>query len=98
MSAMTKPQWSAFAKDVYRICKPGTGWAQLIEASAYLFCDDGTVPDDAPLWEVFSNIKRTDHFSINVGNVNSSKWERDLSGPPIMLLAFSRRLALFIFK
>lgn len=60
MSAMTKEQWSAFAREVYRICKPGTGWAQLIEASAYLSCDDGTTPDDAPLWKAFNSIQWTD--------------------------------------
>lgn len=58
LSAMTRTQWPALAKEVFRICKPGTGWAQLIEASAYLSCDDGSVPDDAPLWEVFNTICR----------------------------------------
>ena len=58
LSAMTRSQWSEFAKEVFRICKPGTGWAQLIEASAYLLCDDGSVPADAPLWEVLNTICR----------------------------------------
>ena len=52
MSGLTQEQWPLFVKDVFRVCKPGTGWAQLIEASAYLSCDDGTVPKDSPIWEV----------------------------------------------
>lgn len=55
MSGLTKDQWPVFVNDVYRICIPGTGWCQFIETSAYLSCDDGTCPEDSPIWEVNFN-------------------------------------------
>ena len=50
MSGVTDKQWPGYAKEIYRVCKPG-GWAQLVEASAFLFCDDGSVPKDSAVWE-----------------------------------------------
>lgn len=52
MSGITKDQWPTFVHDVFRVCKPGTGWAQLIEGSASLYCDDGSVPNDSPVFKV----------------------------------------------
>ena len=52
MSGITKDQWPLFAKDIFRICKLGVGWAQLIEACAFLSCDDDSVPKDSPIWKV----------------------------------------------
>jgi hypothetical protein len=60
MSGITKDQWPLFAKGVFRICKPGTGWAQLIETCAFLTCDDGSVPKDSPIWEVIHSGLLTD--------------------------------------
>lgn len=50
MSAVTNQQWPGYAKEIFRVCKKG-GWAQLVEASAILFCDDGSVPEDSAVWE-----------------------------------------------
>ena len=52
MAGVKRWQWPLFMKDAYRVCKPGTGWAQIIEISAYLYCDDGSVPDDAAIFQV----------------------------------------------
>jgi len=51
MAGVTKEQWPGYLEEVYRIVKPGTGWAQMIETSAFLVCDDDSVPEDAPIWE-----------------------------------------------
>jgi hypothetical protein len=51
MSGVTKDHWPAYMDEIYRICKPGTGWAQIIETSAYLYCDDNSVPKESKLWE-----------------------------------------------
>jgi hypothetical protein len=50
MSGITDAQWPGFAKEIFRVCKPG-GWAQVVEASAFLFCDDESVPEDSVVWE-----------------------------------------------
>jgi len=50
MSGVTNAQWPNYAKEIFRVCKPG-GWAQIVEASAFLLCDDGSVPDDSAVWE-----------------------------------------------
>ena len=47
LSGIRKDQWSSYMDEIFRICKPGDGWAQVIEPSAYLYCDDGTVPETA---------------------------------------------------
>jgi hypothetical protein len=52
MAGVTKNQWSAYVREIFRITKPGTGWAQIIEPSVYLECDDDSVPNDAAVWEV----------------------------------------------
>lgn len=51
MSGVTKDHWPLYMDEIYRICKPGTGWAQIIETSAYLYCDDNSVPKESKLWE-----------------------------------------------
>ena len=55
MAGVTKEKWPGYLEEVYRIVKPGTGWAQMIETSAFLVCDDDSVPEDAPIWEVDLN-------------------------------------------
>jgi hypothetical protein len=52
MGGVTKEQWPAYVRDIFRVCKPGTGWAQMMELNPYFECDDGSVPPDAPIWEV----------------------------------------------
>lgn len=49
MSGLTMDQWPLYLKEVYRILKPGTGWAQLAEIRGWPICDDNSVPDDAPI-------------------------------------------------
>lgn len=49
---VTKTQWPAYMKEVYRILKPGTGWVQCGEFDPLLRCDDNSVPADAALWKV----------------------------------------------
>jgi hypothetical protein len=44
MSGITREQWPEYVKDVFGMCKPGTGWAEFIEVSGFMECDDGTVP------------------------------------------------------
>jgi hypothetical protein len=83
MSGITKDQWPLFAKDIFRICKPGTGWAQLIEACAYLSCDDGSVPKDSPIWEVIlsGSFFFLLIFSINNMNTRSGRLRQAYFGP-----------------
>jgi hypothetical protein len=95
MSGLTKDQWPVFVNDVYRTCIPGTGWCQLIETSAYLSCDDGTCPEDSPIWEVNFNTILSD-FSINVTNTKSLKWRQDLFGNLIILKIMCDRRASWI--
>jgi hypothetical protein len=49
MAGVTRTQWPLYLADVYRVCKPGTGWAQIIEGGCYLVSQSGTVPKDAAL-------------------------------------------------
>jgi len=52
MASMTDQQWPLYVQEIYRVLKPGTGWAQMFETSGFLYCDDGSVPEDATIWEV----------------------------------------------
>jgi len=49
LSGITRDQWPPYIDEIFRICKPGNGWAQIIEAPAYLRCDDNTVPTNAAI-------------------------------------------------
>jgi len=50
-ASVTKDQWPIYLKEVYRILKPG-GWVQCGEFEADVRCDDGSCPEDAPLFTV----------------------------------------------
>ena len=52
LSGITKDQWPLYIDEIFRVCKPGNGWAQIIEGSAYLRCDDDTVPMNADVYQV----------------------------------------------
>lgn len=46
-------QWIPYLKDILRILKPGTGRVQLMELQyPFAICDDGSLPQDAPLRKV----------------------------------------------
>jgi len=49
MAGVTRTQWPVYLADVYRICKPGTGWAQIIEGGCYLISQSETLPKDTAL-------------------------------------------------
>ena len=51
-ASVPKDQWPVYLKEVYRILKPGTGWIQCGEFEADARCDDGSCPEDAPLFTV----------------------------------------------
>jgi hypothetical protein len=53
---LQKEQWPLYLKEVMRILKPGTGWAQLAEVKGFPSCDDGSVPPDAAVLKVGSLI------------------------------------------
>jgi len=53
-AGVTETNWPQYMKEVYRVLKPGTGWAQLIEFGfPYCVSENNTLPADAPL----SNVK-----------------------------------------
>jgi hypothetical protein len=49
-----KDYWSAYIKDLFRILKPGTGWAQVGEFGLPTWVDDGSVPADGYYARVLS--------------------------------------------
>lgn len=51
-AGITKEQWPLHMREVYRILKPGTGWAQCGEMNPRVRCDDGTCPEDATICKV----------------------------------------------
>jgi len=69
MGGVTKDQWSAYVKDIFRICKPDIGWVQMVETNPNFTCDDGSVPEDAAIWEYqrykyeTQEVKRNLHLS-----------------------------------
>lgn len=44
---MKRDQWPKYIADVYRILKPGNGWAQFGETEPARW-DDDSVPEDSP--------------------------------------------------
>jgi ubiquinone/menaquinone biosynthesis C-methylase UbiE len=56
MAGVTKEQWPQYISEVYRILKPGTGWIMCCEFNPNLKCDDGTVPADAVIFRVLSQL------------------------------------------
>lgn len=57
-AGILKNQWPVYMNEIYRILKPGTGWLQCSEFNPCLHCDDGSVPENAPLYKVYSIFKR----------------------------------------
>jgi hypothetical protein len=67
--------------EIFRICKPGTGWAQIIETSAYLYCDDDSTPKDSKLWDVFP-LRVSSDSSIKNTSKRCSRVRRAFCGIP----------------
>lgn len=65
LSGIRKEQWPGYIDEIFRICKPGNGWAQVIEACAYRQCDDGTVPETAAINTVLSPLPMTKFLQFN---------------------------------
>lgn len=52
-AGVIESNWPIFMKDVYRILKPGTGWAQCLEFGyPYCLSENNTLPKDSPLSKV----------------------------------------------
>jgi len=51
-AGITKDQWPTHMKEVHRILRPGTGWIQAEELDPRLHCDDGSCPENAPVFRV----------------------------------------------
>ena len=47
------------------MCKPGVGWAQIIELGPYFLFDDKLVPQDAPVRLVFRSLPSFLMISMN---------------------------------
>lgn len=52
MGGITRAQWTTYIDEIYRVLKPGQGWAQVGEFAGCPSCTDGSVPEDAPIWDV----------------------------------------------
>lgn len=53
MAGLKKEQWPLYLREVKRILKPGTGWAQCTEfRGLHLFDNEGNVPKDCAIREV----------------------------------------------
>ena len=59
MGGVTKAQWPAYIKEIFRILKPGTGWAQCSETSLPTW--DGGIPEDSLYLRVCPESGGTDH-------------------------------------
>jgi len=52
-AGVTESKWPIFMREVYRILKPGTGWAQCLEFGyPYCLSENDKLPKDAPLSKV----------------------------------------------
>jgi hypothetical protein len=63
---MRVDQWDGYIHDVFRILKPGNGWAQFGEIRGIPIWDDDNVPQNSLLARV--------SLSIHVSNDSFSKW------------------------
>jgi hypothetical protein len=54
MGGIRRDQWDSYVDEIYRVLKPGQGWAQAGELTGVPMCTDGSVPEGAPMWEVLS--------------------------------------------
>jgi hypothetical protein len=55
MGGIRRDQWPSYIDEIYRVLKPGQGWAQLGEFAGVPESTDGSVPADAPIWEVYTH-------------------------------------------
>ena len=46
--------WPGFIAEVYRVLKPGSGWAMFLEVGSGFKSDDGSLPEDAAIVKVLS--------------------------------------------
>jgi len=44
--------WAPFIAEVYRVLKPGSGWAMFLEVGSGFKSDDGSLPEDAAIVKV----------------------------------------------
>jgi hypothetical protein len=51
MVGVRKDQWDKLINNIFRILKPGNGWAQCTETTLALW-DDGDVPANSPYVQV----------------------------------------------
>jgi len=47
-----KDQWPPYMNEIYRVLKPGIGWAQCIEFQGHRFFSEASVPENSALREV----------------------------------------------
>ena len=47
-----KHQWPPYLSEIYRVLKPGIGWAQCIEFQGHRFFSETSVPENSALREV----------------------------------------------
>ena len=51
---LTESQWPGYMKEIYRILKPGKGWAQCAELSPpFAFSENGKLPQESALGKVY---------------------------------------------
>lgn len=53
-AGVKRREWLAYMKEVYRVLKPGIGWAQCTEFRGHGLHAEGNVPPDSALREVLS--------------------------------------------
>lgn len=58
-------QWPGYMNEIMRVLKPGTGWAQCAELAVRPICTDGSVPEDATVFEVLPH-KNPTNGSISI--------------------------------
>jgi len=50
-------QWPSYMSEIMRVLKPGTGWAQCAELAVRPICTDGSVPENATVFEYFNKME-----------------------------------------
>ena len=54
-AGVTESQWPPYMREIYRILKPGNGWAEMIELGfPFAISDNKSLPEDAPLSKVIA--------------------------------------------
>jgi hypothetical protein len=52
-AGIMKHQWPPYMSEIFRVLKPGTGWAQCIEFQGHRFFSETSVPENSALREVY---------------------------------------------